>query len=293
MTCVDQPAERARCRWSARSGRRAARGARPRRPGRPARRRARTRARRASPGPAAAGGCVGVAAAAGLDAGLLVGGDHELVGRQRLPLPARGVQVEDPPRLGAKSGSRGKIQLRWCHGPDRVLVQPAPDGAAADRRHEPPLRSRRPSRACSSATAGRTRGRQLTRDGLDRDDHLWGEKLGADPSVADRRGRRAGPRRSVSARATRPRGAWASRRSRRSTSPRRRAESSWRAALGDRRVYFAAGRSTSVLRPPTAQCDRGSTEASSTQRSRAEYRCHVSALGTRGKYVAELVKRTT
>jgi len=65
-----------------------ARVARPRRPGRPARRRGRIRARRASPG-RGAGGVVACFADAGLDGGLLVGGDHELVAPQRGVRPKR------------------------------------------------------------------------------------------------------------------------------------------------------------------------------------------------------------
>src|SRR6266516_3974895 len=41
----------------------------------------------------------GVLADSGLDAGFLVGADHELVGSQGLALPLPGVQVEDEPGL--------------------------------------------------------------------------------------------------------------------------------------------------------------------------------------------------
>jgi hypothetical protein len=55
-------------------------------------------------------------AEARLDAGFLVSTDDELVGLKRLPVPLSGVEVENTPSLGAKSGSRGNIQQRCCHG---------------------------------------------------------------------------------------------------------------------------------------------------------------------------------
>ncbi len=46
----------------------------------------------------------GVLADAGLDGGLLVGGDHELVAPQRRVVEAAGVEVEDTGRLGTEVG---------------------------------------------------------------------------------------------------------------------------------------------------------------------------------------------
>jgi len=49
-----------------------------------------------------------VAAAAGLDAGLLVGGDHVLVVFERDPLELAGVEVEHAGGLGPEVGGAGK-----------------------------------------------------------------------------------------------------------------------------------------------------------------------------------------
>jgi hypothetical protein len=57
-----------------------------------------------------------VAAAAGLDRGLLVGRDHELVWPQPLARKPALVQVEHDPALAAKSAARGKIHERCRHG---------------------------------------------------------------------------------------------------------------------------------------------------------------------------------
>ena len=57
-----------------------------------------------------------VAAVQGLQLRFLIGADHVVVGTQRVALPLSGIQVEHPGGLGAKSGSRGKIQDRCCQG---------------------------------------------------------------------------------------------------------------------------------------------------------------------------------
>src|SRR5438105_1082291 len=52
-----------------------------------------------------------------LDTGLLVSRDHELIVLQRPAIPAALVEVQKMrPALRAKSGSRGKIQVRCCQG---------------------------------------------------------------------------------------------------------------------------------------------------------------------------------
>jgi hypothetical protein len=62
----------------------------------------------------------GVAAAAGLDGGLLVGGDHVLGCAQRFCVPGSGVEVEHPLRLG---GERKKYLARGrsCTKPGTLL----------------------------------------------------------------------------------------------------------------------------------------------------------------------------
>ena len=57
-----------------------------------------------------------MAAAAGLDGGLLIGADHVVALAQRLAVPDPGVQVQHRPALAANSGSRTEIQDRCCQG---------------------------------------------------------------------------------------------------------------------------------------------------------------------------------
>ena len=78
-----------------------------------------------------------VLARASLDAGLLIGGQHELVFAQELPLPASLVEVEDAARLDGKLRVSRKDPAAVPPGSDRILVQPAPDGAVADGGDQP------------------------------------------------------------------------------------------------------------------------------------------------------------
>ena len=66
--------------------------------------------------PGLAGRQGGVAAAAGLDGGLLIRGDHVLVAAQRFPVPFAGVQVQYPLGFGREVGSVMKIHDWYCHG---------------------------------------------------------------------------------------------------------------------------------------------------------------------------------
>ena len=62
---------------------------------------------------ATGGGLGGMATGAGLDGGLLVGGDDVLSFSERFTLPPAFVEVQDPSRfLGELRSSRGKIHKR-------------------------------------------------------------------------------------------------------------------------------------------------------------------------------------
>jgi len=74
----------------------------------------------------------GMDAAAGLNAGLFVGGDHELIGFQRLVTPATGIQIEDTAGLGGKLRVARKDPTAVIPGPNGILVKPAPDCAVGD-----------------------------------------------------------------------------------------------------------------------------------------------------------------
>jgi hypothetical protein len=71
-----------------------------------------------------------------LDGGLLVGGEHELVGPQRRVVEAVGVEVEDAGGLGAEVGVAGEdpgTVLPWLDG---IRAQPTPDRRVRDRRDD-------------------------------------------------------------------------------------------------------------------------------------------------------------
>jgi hypothetical protein len=79
-----------------------------------------------------------VAAAAGLDRGLLIGGDHILVWAQRSAVPAAGVQVQDPGGLGAEVRVADEDPRAVLPRLDRVLGQPPADRSGRDRLGDAP-----------------------------------------------------------------------------------------------------------------------------------------------------------
>jgi len=90
----------------------------------------------------AASGCgcqCRVSPAAGLDAGLLVGGDHEVVFRQGLALPAALVQIQDSARLLLESGVAREDPTTMGPRADGILREPTPQARLADRSDDAPL----------------------------------------------------------------------------------------------------------------------------------------------------------
>ena len=71
-------------------------------------------------------------AAPGLDTGLLVRRDHELVVLQSLAVPATLIQIQDAARFSSKIGVAREDPGSMLPGTDGVFVQPTPNGAAAD-----------------------------------------------------------------------------------------------------------------------------------------------------------------
>lgn len=128
-------------------------------------------------------------ALARLDAGLLVGGDDELVLAQRLPLPAPLVQVQDAPGLGLEMRIARKDPAAVLPGADCVFVQPSPDRAVADARHQ--ARALRVSRHIGHAEPRQRQtqgGRQFARERLDLNRELWGERPEVVPGGLSLRG---------------------------------------------------------------------------------------------------------
>ena len=119
----------------------------------------------------------GMPSCAGLNGGLLVRGQNELVVFERFPLKDPLVEVEDARGFGRKERIAGKNPTSVLPGLDRILGKPAPDGAVADTSHQPgaPCLGRHVGRAHPGERNPQVGG-QFTRQGLDVDDELRGEK---------------------------------------------------------------------------------------------------------------------
>jgi len=68
---------------------------------------------------------------AGLDAGLLVGREHEFIGVQLLSLPLMLIQIEDPTRFESEMGVAWKNPTAMLPRTNGVLVEPSPERRAA------------------------------------------------------------------------------------------------------------------------------------------------------------------
>ena len=136
------------------------------------------------------GGRGGMQPHAGLNAGLFIGAENEIVGAQRMAVPPASIEVEDA------TGLHRKLRIaREDPGPvlpraNRVFMQPAPDGLVADRGDDAgALGLAQDIRGAQARQRHAERGGQFTRERLDLDHDLWGGKLGGDPSADARRGR--------------------------------------------------------------------------------------------------------
>lgn len=85
--------------------------------------------------PGLAWGQGGVAAAAGLDGGLLIGAEHVLVGAGRLAVEDPAVQVEDPGAFGGEVRVPDEDPGAVLPGLEGVLGQPAAHGGGRDGLH--------------------------------------------------------------------------------------------------------------------------------------------------------------
>ena len=137
---------------------------------------------------------------AGLNAGLLVGADHVIIRPQSLAFPNPLVQVQHSTGLLGKPLVAGKNPTAIRPRADGVGIQPPPHRASADRSDDAT-----PDRLSGDigATEPRERqsrlARQFTRQSLDLDHHLGGEKDSGDPGADDSPIRPDAPRKTVSA----------------------------------------------------------------------------------------------
>ena len=142
----------------------------------------------------------GMDASAGLNAGLLIGRNHELISLQRLPLPDSLVEVKQASGFGRELRVARKNPAAMKPRSDRVLVEPAPKSAVTDFGHQPGLTGllvqfrHTPARERQAVPAG-----QFASQGFNLHDQFWGEKPGGDPGGEALRARASAPGRSVCA----------------------------------------------------------------------------------------------
>ena len=125
------------------------------------------------------GGQTRVDAHASLNAGLLVRGDDELVVAQRFALPAARVQVQYSSRFGLEAWIAREDPAAMLPWADRVFMQPSPDRAVADARHQ--ARLSRVTRHVGNAQPGKRQAQcrgQFAGERFDLNGQLWGEKPG-------------------------------------------------------------------------------------------------------------------
>ena len=118
-----------------------------------------------------------------LDTRFLVGTENKVLIGQRRAVPVPGIEIEDAARLGGEVGITRKDPRTVLPGADGVVVQPAPDRLVTDSRDNAVTLNlpHDVGRAQTRERYAERRG-QFTRQRLDLDDDLWGEKLGGDPS---------------------------------------------------------------------------------------------------------------
>ena len=139
-------------------------------------------------------------AAAGLDAGLFVSGEHEIAGAQRLAFPETLVEIQDGAGFLDEARVAWKDPGAMTPRAERVATEPSPDGGAADLGDQTlcqhflaDVLHRKPGQRQSQAVW------QLTGEGLDLDDETGGKSgLSARLGVAPR-GPGGGPERNASA----------------------------------------------------------------------------------------------
>src|SRR5271169_5576413 len=140
----------------------------------------------------------GMKAAAGLNAGLLVGGDHEIPTPQGFALPPAAIEVENARRFDGEVWIARKNPAPMLPRANRVLTEPAPDRLVADGGRQSAALHLPGNVAAAHARQGQTaRGGQFARHGLNEHDDLRGKKLGGDPSAAALPGPASAARRSV------------------------------------------------------------------------------------------------
>ena len=124
----------------------------------------------------------GMDASAGLDAGLFVGRNDELVLLQGLALPDSLVEIQQASGFERELRVTGKNPTAMKPRSDGVFMEPAPESAVTDFGHQPGVTDllvqfgQTPARERQAELAG-----QLASQGFNLHDQFWGEKPGGDP----------------------------------------------------------------------------------------------------------------
>ena len=126
----------------------------------------------------------GMFAHARLNAGFLVGGEHELVPAQAFALPLFGIQIEDAAGLEREIRIAREDPGAVLPGSNGVLVQPAPHRRVAEARNDAALlRFAHDIGATEARQRQPTRSGQFTGEGLDLHHQLWGGRPGGGPGA--------------------------------------------------------------------------------------------------------------
>ena len=113
----------------------------------------------------------------GLNAGLLIGREHELIIGQWVPLPYALVEVKNSPCLGGEFQIAREYPASMLPRANSILMEPTPDGCVPDTGDQSGFA--RLSSDVTAAEAGEWKTAlhwQFTGQRLDLDDHFWGGK---------------------------------------------------------------------------------------------------------------------
>ena len=192
-----------------------------------------------------------MASPSGLNTGFLIGRQNELVILQRTSLPNSFVQIQNAPSFLREVGIARENPAAVLPGPDRIIVEPAPDGRAANRCNNARLNCLGGQIPCAPSRERNLMDRgKFTGQRLDLNDHRWGEKPVGGPGEEVPPTRRFSFQENVCARSKRLHGAYrGGPRFRRYQALQRPSGSFWRVAPENALTYiFGIERSTRV--PP-------------------------------------------
>jgi hypothetical protein len=182
----------------------------------------------------------GMLAAAGLNAGFFIGGDHELIILQRPALPLASVEIQHASGLGREVRVTREDPTAVIPRPKGVFMQPTPQCAATDRGHQAALLDL--LNQIPGAPAGQrptVLGGQFTGQSFNLHDEVWGKKSGGDPDEHVLPAPRGGQQKSASAKGKRPHGGCPNKqRSRRWACLRQHGESFWHAGPENTATYI-------------------------------------------------------